>query len=142
MLTHAGQRSRHVSSRVQQTSGHRPAWRMDGHPSAEHDRRRWPALERRGSRPPSRAPLTARPPRRGTPRFAVLDDDIDVARSLAAGLVGLGFEVTVFATKAQPEAVLQFDSFVAYVIVSFLPNNTDEALVAELRSQSDTCPIQ
>ena len=115
---------------------------MDGHPSAEHDRRRWPALERRGSRPPSRAPLTARPPRRGTPRFAVLDDDIDVARSLAAGLVGLGFEVTVFATKAQPEAVLQFDSFVAYVIVSFLPNNTDEALVAELRSQSDTCPIQ
>ena len=74
-------------------------------------------------------------------RSAIFDNYIDVARSLAAGLVGLGFEATAFATEAQLEAALQFDSFDACVIVSFLPNNTDEALVAKLRSQNDTCPI-
>jgi len=74
-------------------------------------------------------------------RFAILDDDIDVARSLAAGLVELGFEATAFATEAQLEAALQFDSFDAYVIDWVLPNGTAEALVAKLRSQSATCPI-
>jgi ActR/RegA family two-component response regulator len=74
-------------------------------------------------------------------RFAILDDDIDVARSLAAGLVELGFEATDFATEAQLEAALQFDSFDAYVIDWVLPNGTAEVLVAKLRSQSSTCPI-
>ena len=74
-------------------------------------------------------------------RFAILDDDIDVARSLAAGLVELGFEATAFATEAQLEAALQFDSFDGYVIDWVLANGTAEALVAKLRSQSPTCPI-
>ena len=74
-------------------------------------------------------------------RFAILDDDIDVARSLAAGLVELGFEATAFATEAQLEAALQFDSFDAYVVDWVLPTGTAEALVAKLRSQSATCPI-
>lgn len=74
-------------------------------------------------------------------RFAILDDDVDVARSLAAGLVELGFEATAFATEAQLEAALQFDSFDAYVIDWVLPNGTAEALVAKLRGQSATAPI-
>ena len=74
-------------------------------------------------------------------RFAILDDDIDVARGLAAGLVELGFEATAFATEAQLEAALQFDSFDGYVIDWVLANGTAEALVAKLRSQSPTCPI-
>jgi len=40
-------------------------------------------------------------------RFAILDDDVDVARGLAAGLVELGFEATAFATEAQLEATMQ-----------------------------------
>ena len=74
-------------------------------------------------------------------RFAILDDDIDVARGLAAGLTELGFEATAFTTEAQLEAALQFDSFDAYVIDWVLANGTADALVAKLRSQSATCPI-
>ena len=74
-------------------------------------------------------------------RFAILDDDIDVARGLAAGLVELGFEATAFATETQLEAALQYDSFDAYVIDWVLPNGTAEALVGRLRGQRATCPI-
>ena len=74
-------------------------------------------------------------------RFAILDDDLDVARGLAAGLVELGFEATAFGTEAQLEAALQFDSFDGYVIDWVLANGTAEALVAKLRNQSATCPI-
>jgi ActR/RegA family two-component response regulator len=74
-------------------------------------------------------------------RFAILDDDLDIARGLAAGLIELGFEATAFATEAQLEAALQFDSFDGYVIDWVLANGTAEALVARLRSQSATCPI-
>jgi CheY-like chemotaxis protein len=74
-------------------------------------------------------------------RFAILDDDIDVARGLAAGLVELGFEATAFATEAQLEAALKFDTFDGYVIDWVLANGTAEALVGKLRSQSATCPI-
>ena len=74
-------------------------------------------------------------------RFAILDDDLDVARSLAAGLVELGFEANAFATEAQLEAALQFGSFDGYVIDWVLASGTAEALVAKLRSQSATAPI-
>jgi ActR/RegA family two-component response regulator len=74
-------------------------------------------------------------------RFAILDDDIDVARGLAAGLVELGYEASAFTTEAQLEVALQFDSFDAYVIDWVLANGTAEALVARLRGQSATCPI-
>lgn len=74
-------------------------------------------------------------------RFAILDDDIDVARGLAAGLVELGFEATAFATDAQLEAALQFDTFDAYVIDWVLASGTAEALVGKLRGLSATCPI-
>ena len=74
-------------------------------------------------------------------RFAVLDDDIDVARGLAAGLIELGFEATAFATEAQLETALQSDSFDGYVIDWVLATGTAEALLARLRSHSATCPI-
>ena len=74
-------------------------------------------------------------------RFAILDDDIDVARGLAAGLVELGFEATAFTTDAQLDAALQFDTFDAYVIDWVLANGTADSVVAKLRSQSATCPI-
>lgn len=74
-------------------------------------------------------------------RFAILDDDLDIARGLAAGLIELGFEATAFATEAQLDAALQFDSFDGYVIDWVLANGTAEALVAKLRTQSATCPI-
>ena len=74
-------------------------------------------------------------------RFAILDDDLDVARGLAAGFVELGFEATAFGAEAQLEAALQFDSFDGYVIDWVLVNGTAGALVARLRNQSATCPI-
>ena len=81
-------------------------------------------------------------PKPGRPRrFAILDDDIDVARGLAAGLVELGFEASAFTTEAQLDAALQFDSFDAYVIDWVLASGTADALIAKLRSQNATCPI-
>ena len=74
-------------------------------------------------------------------RFAILDDDSDVARGLAAGLGELGFAATAFTTEAQLEATLQFDSFDAYVIDWVLANGTANALVAKLRNQGVTSPI-
>ena len=74
-------------------------------------------------------------------RFAILDDDLDIARGLAAGLIELGFEATAFASEAQLEAALQFDSFDGYVIDWVLANGTAEALVVKLRSQSAACQI-
>ena len=74
-------------------------------------------------------------------RFAILDDDLDVARGLAAGLVQLGFEATAFATEAQLDAALQFDSFDGFVIDWVLTDGTAKALVVKLRNQSATCPI-
>jgi ActR/RegA family two-component response regulator len=81
-------------------------------------------------------------PKPGRPRrFAILDDDIDVARGLAAGLVELGFEASAFTTEAQLDAALQFDSFDAYVIDWVLASGTADALIAKLRGQNATCPI-
>jgi ActR/RegA family two-component response regulator len=74
-------------------------------------------------------------------RFAILDDDFEVARGLAAGLAELGFEATPFASEAQLEAALQSDSFDAYVIDWVLANGTAEELVARLRQHSATTPI-
>ena len=74
-------------------------------------------------------------------RFAILDDDLDIARGLAAGLIELGYEATAFSSEAQLEATLQFDAFDGYVIDWVLASGTAEALVAKLRSQSATCPI-
>ena len=74
-------------------------------------------------------------------RFAILDDDIEVARGLAAGLTELGYEAAAFATEAQLDAALQFDGFDGYVIDWVLANGTAQALVARLRSQNATCPI-
>lgn len=74
-------------------------------------------------------------------RFAILDDDVEVARGLAAGLVELGFEATAFATETQLESALQHDSFDGYVIDWVLTNGTAEALVARLRAQGPSCAI-
>ena len=74
-------------------------------------------------------------------RFAILDDDLDIAQGLAAGFVELGFEAVAFGTQAQLEAALQFDGFDGYVIDWVLANGTAEALVGRLRHQSATCPI-
>ena len=65
----------------------------------------------------------------------------DIALGLAAGLIELGFEATAFASEAQLESALQFDSFDGCVIDWVLANGTAEALVAKLRNQSATCPI-
>jgi DNA-binding NtrC family response regulator len=74
-------------------------------------------------------------------RFAILDDDLDIARGLAAGLIELGYEAAAFSSEAQLEATLQFDAFDGYVIDWVLASGTAEALVAKLRSQNATCPI-
>ena len=74
-------------------------------------------------------------------RIAILDDDIDIARGLAAGFVELGYEATAFASEDQLDATLKFDTFDGYVIDWVLANGTAEALVARLRSHSATCPI-
>lgn len=74
-------------------------------------------------------------------RFAILDDDLDVARGLAAGFVELGYEAAAFSTEAQLESALQFDAFDGYVIDWVLASGTAQALVGRLRGQNATCPI-
>lgn len=74
-------------------------------------------------------------------RFAILDDDIDMARKLAAGLVELGFEAMAFDTEVQLDAALRFGSFDAYIMDWILAGGTAQALIAKLRSQNATSPI-
>ncbi len=74
-------------------------------------------------------------------RFAILDDDLEVARALAAGFVELGYEAAAFSSEAQLNAALQLDAFDGYVIDWVLANGTADSLVARLRSQSATTPI-
>jgi BetR domain len=74
-------------------------------------------------------------------RFAVLDDDLDVAMGLASGLVDLGFEASAFATEALLDAALKFDAFDGFVIDWVLGDGTAHALLAKLRSAYPGCPI-
>ncbi len=74
-------------------------------------------------------------------RIAILDDDYDIARGLAAGFVELGYEATAFASEDQLDATLKFDAFDGYVIDWVLAKGTAEVLVGKLRSHSATCPI-
>ena len=74
-------------------------------------------------------------------RFAILDDDLDVARGLALGFEQLGFEATAFTTEAQLEAALTHGNFDGYVIDWVLSTGTAGALVAKLRSQNAASPI-
>ena len=74
-------------------------------------------------------------------RFAVLDDDVDVADGLAAGMVELGYEAAAFATPAQLEAALQSSAFDGFVIDWVLAGGTAESLVARLRALHPTSPI-
>ena len=74
-------------------------------------------------------------------RFAILDDDLDVARSLAEGFEQLGFDAMAFATEAQLEAASLHGNFDGYVIDWVLSTGTAGALVARLRSQNASSPI-
>ncbi len=74
-------------------------------------------------------------------RFAILDEDFELARGLAAGLVDLGHEATPFASQAQLEAALQFESFDGYMIDWVLSSGTAEELIAKLRGHNASCPI-
>lgn len=81
-------------------------------------------------------------PKADRPRhFAILDDDLDVARGLAAGFEQLGFDATAFGTEAQLEAALAHGNFDGYVIDWVLSTGTAGALVAKLRSQNALSPI-
>ena len=74
-------------------------------------------------------------------RFAILDDDLEVARGLADGFEQLGYDATAFATEAQLEAALAHGNFDGYVIDWVLSTGTAGALVAKLRSQNASSPI-
>lgn len=74
-------------------------------------------------------------------RLAVLDDEVDVARGLASGLVDQGFEAVPFAGAAQLEAALQLESFDGFVVDWVLGRSTAHELLAKLRALSPTAPI-
>lgn len=74
-------------------------------------------------------------------RFAILDDDIVMARELATGLIALGFEAVAFATEAELDLALQFGDFDAYIMDWTIASGTTQALIAKLRSHSATSPI-
>jgi hypothetical protein len=74
-------------------------------------------------------------------RFAVLDDNVDVARGLASGLIDQGFEALGFTTAAQLEAALLVDTFDGFVVDWVLGNGTSYGLLGKLRSQYPACPI-
>ena len=74
-------------------------------------------------------------------RFAVLDDDVDVAHGLASGLVDQGYEALPFTGAAQLESALQRESFDGFVVDWVLGRGTAYALLAKLRGLSPTAPI-
>ena len=71
----------------------------------------------------------------------MLDDEADVAKGLASGLMDQGFEAVPFAGAAQLEAALQLESFDGYVVDWVLGRGTAHELLAKLRAQSPAAPI-
>jgi CheY-like chemotaxis protein len=74
-------------------------------------------------------------------KFAVLDDDVGVARSLASGLIDQGYDAVAFTTAAQLEAALQVDTFDGFVVDWVLGGGTAFGLLSKLRSQNPGSPI-
>ena len=74
-------------------------------------------------------------------RFAVLDDDVDVAIGLASGLADQGLEAVPFTAAAQLEAALAAGSFDGFVVDWVLERGTAHTLLVKLRALSPTAPI-
>ena len=76
-----------------------------------------------------------------TRHVAVLDDDRDVADSLAAQLSEAGLQAQAFYTVAALQAAMQAQRFDGFVIDWLLGGTTALAVIEAIRAQDAQCPI-
>lgn len=74
-------------------------------------------------------------------RIAVLDDDRDLAQSVARVMVEYGYEARSLFSLEQAEDAIGRERFDGYVFDWLVGNRSSEVLVDRIRSSDETCPI-
>ena len=74
-------------------------------------------------------------------RVAVLDDDRDLAQSIAQYMNEVGLDATAFYTVDALSKAVSAEPFDGYVIDWLVNNQSARAVIAEIRTQSATCPV-
>jgi CheY-like chemotaxis protein len=74
-------------------------------------------------------------------RIAVLDDDRDLAKSVAQVMGEYGYEARSLFTLEQAEAAIGQEVFDGYVFDWLVGDKSSEDLIAKIRSTDATCPI-
>jgi len=78
---------------------------------------------------------------RGARRIAVLDDDRDLAQSIAQYMTEVGLEATPFYTVEDLSRAVSAEPFDGYVVDWLVNKQSARTLIAEIRGRSATCPI-
>jgi len=85
--------------------------------------------------------LLIRSDARGARRIAVLDDDRDLAQSIAQYMTEIGLEATPFYAVDDLSRAVAADPFDGYVVDWLVNRQSARTLIAEIRGRSATCPI-
>jgi ActR/RegA family two-component response regulator len=73
--------------------------------------------------------------------IAVLDDDRDLAQSIAQYLIEVGFKATTFYTVSDLAHHVDVEPFDGYVVDWLVKKETARTLIAAIRKSNGTCPI-
>lgn len=82
--------------------------------------------------------LEPKPPRL---RIAVLDDDCDLAQSIADYLNAKGFDTTAFFSIERFSAAVRSTGFDGYIVDWLINKQPSKGVIAEIRSSDASCPI-
>ncbi len=78
---------------------------------------------------------------RSARRVAVLDDDRDLAQSIAQYMNEVGLDATAFYTVDALSKAVSSEPFDGYVIDWLISKQSARTVIAEIRAQRSTCPI-
>jgi ActR/RegA family two-component response regulator len=85
--------------------------------------------------------LLIQPTARSARRVAVLDDDRDLAQSIAQYMSEVGLDATAFYTVGDLSQAASAEPFDGYVIDWLVNKESARSVIAEIRARSATCPI-
>ena len=78
---------------------------------------------------------------RSARRIAVLDDDRDLAQSIAQYMNEVGLDATAFYTVDDLSKAVSVEPFDGYVIDWLVNKQSARTVIVEIRAQSSTCPV-
>ena len=78
---------------------------------------------------------------RSARRIAVLDDDRDLAQSIAQYMNEVGLDATAFYTVDDLSKAVSVEPFDGYVVDWLVNKQSARAVIIEIRAQSATCPV-